>query len=85
MVAISVDLTIHGWTIARILRDRVWSRSRYATTRVGELRTAYYELLATSTAPHYSVILHGVSELAAAEFLSHFGPTLENQFRQRSR
>jgi hypothetical protein len=64
---------------------RAWSRSRYATTMVGALRAAGYELLATSTAPHYSVILPGASELAAAEFLAHFGPTLENQYRQRRR
>jgi len=85
MVAVSVDLTIEGWTVERILRERMWSRSRYATTTVRELRAAGYELLATSTAPHYSIILPGVSELDAAEFLSHFGPTLDNEFRQRRR
>lgn len=85
MIAISVDLTIRGWTVERILRERMWSRSRYATTTVGELRTAGYELLATSTAPHYSVILPNTTEATAAQFLSHFGPTLQNEFRQRRR
>jgi hypothetical protein len=73
MIAISVDLTIEGWTVERILRERMWSRSSYATTTVGELRAAGYELVATSSAPHYSVILPSASELVAAEFLSHFG------------
>ena len=85
MTAISVDLTIQGWTVERILRERMWSRSSYATTTVGELRTAGYELLATSTAPHYSVILPGTTEAVAAAFLAHFGPTLQNQFKQRRR
>jgi len=85
MIAVSVDLTIRGWTVERILRERMWSRSRYATTTVGELRAAGHELLATSTAPHYSVIMPGATEVAAADFLSHFGPTLGNQFRQRRR
>jgi hypothetical protein len=85
MIAISVDLTIQGWTIERILRERMWSRSRYATTTVGRLRSAGYELVATSTAPHYSVVLPDATERAAAELLSHFGPTLQNEFRQRRR
>lgn len=85
MIAISVDLTIEGWTVERILRERMWSRSSYATTTVGQLRSARYELVATSTAPHYSVILPSASELVAAEFLSYFGPSLQNQFRQRRR
>lgn len=85
MIAISVDLTIAGWTVERILRERMWSRSTYATATVGVLRAAGYELVATSTAPHYSVILSDTTEAAAAALLAHFGPTLQNQFRQRRR
>lgn len=85
MIAISVDLTINGWTVERILRERMWSRSSYATSTVGELRTAGYELLATSTAPHYSVILPSTTEEDAGSFLAHFGPTLQNEFRRRRR
>ena len=85
MIAVSVDLSIEGWSIERILRERMWSRSRYATTRVGQLRAAGYELVATCAAPHYSVLLPEATERAAVEFLSHFGPTLENEFRQRRR
>jgi hypothetical protein len=71
--------------LERILRERMWSRSRYATTTVGELRGAGYELVATSSAPHYSVILPEASETAASALLDHFGPTLVNSFRQRRR
>lgn len=85
MVAISVDLTIEAWSVERILRERMWSRSKYATTTVGELRSAGYELVATSAAPHYSVVLPAASSDAAADFLAHFGPTLDNKFKQRRR
>jgi hypothetical protein len=85
MVAISVDLAIEGWSVERILRERMWSRSTYATTTAGELRSAGYELVATSAAPHYSVVLPAASPDEAADFLAHFGPTLVNEFRQRRR
>ena len=85
MVAVSVDLTIEGWSVERILRERMWSRSKYATTTVGELRSAGYEFVATSVAPHYSVVLPAASAGAAANFLAHFGPTFDNEFRDRRR
>lgn len=85
MAAISVDLVIEGWTLERILRERMWSRSRYAITTAAKLRGAGYQLVATSTAPHYSVVLPEASEQAAIDLLTHFGPTLENEFRQRRR
>ncbi len=78
MVAVSVDLTIEGWTIERVLLERMWSTSRYATTRVGRLRRAGYELVATGASPHCSVLLLEATEQAADDFLSHFGPTLDN-------
>jgi hypothetical protein len=52
---------------------------------VGQLRSAGYELVATSSAPHYSLVLPDVSDAAAASLLEHFGPTLVNEFRQRRR
>lgn len=56
MTAISVDLAIDGWPLERILRERMRSRSRDATATVGELRASGFELVATSTAPHFSVV-----------------------------
>jgi hypothetical protein len=67
MVAISVDLTIPGWSVERILRERIWSRSRYATTTAGALRSAGYELVPTSRTPHYSIVLPEASEVAAVD------------------
>jgi hypothetical protein len=85
MVAISVDLTIEGWSLERILGERMWSRSRYSITTAGALRSAGYELVPTSKAPHYSVVLPEASARSAVDLLAHFGPTLVNEFRQRRR
>ena len=85
MTAISVDLAIEGWSLERILRERMWSRSRYGTTTVAQLRAAGYELVATSSAPHYSVVLPEATESAAVALLDHFGPTMVNEFKQRRR
>ncbi len=85
MIAISVDLTIEGWSFDRILRERMWSRSTFATTTVGELRIAGYELIATNAAPHYSVVLPDTDEASARDFLGHFGPTMVNEYKHRRR
>jgi hypothetical protein len=85
MIAISVDLAIEGWPVERILSERMWSRSTYALSTVGTLAAAGFELVPTSTPPHYSIVLPDTSEAAALDLLSHFGPTMENEFRQRRR
>lgn len=85
MVAISVDLTIQGWTVERILRERMWSRSRFATTSVGQLRSAGHEFVPTGRTPHHSLTMPEATEAAAVELLAHFGPTLVNDFKQRRR
>ena len=85
MIAISVDLAIDSWPVERILRERLWSRSTYATSTVGALRSAGHELVATATAPHFSVVLSEASEAAAVALLERFGPTLVNEFKRRRR
>ncbi len=44
MASVSVAATIGDWTLERILRERLWSRSTYATT-VATVRQAGFELL----------------------------------------
>lgn len=85
MIAVSVDLTIEGWSLDRILRERMWSRSTFSTTTVGELHAAGYELVATNAPPHYSVLLLRADEDSARNFLGHFGPTMVNEYKQRRR
>jgi len=85
MTAISVDLAIYGGPIERIVRERMWSRSRYATTTAGELRAAGHELVPAGRAPHFSVVLPDAGEATAASLLGHFGPTLVNEFKRPRR
>lgn len=40
MASISVDATVAGWTLEAILRDRLWSRTSYATATAGALQDA---------------------------------------------
>jgi hypothetical protein len=83
MVAISVELTVGGWTLERILAGRMRTRTRYATAKAGALRIAGYELVPTGRAPHYSLILPGSTHSDAAALLARFGPTLQNPYRAR--
>ena len=83
VVAISVDLTVEGWTLDRILAERMQTRSSYSSAMVGVLRAAGYDLVATGRAPHYSLILPGSSDAEAAALLALFGPTLQNPYRAR--
>jgi hypothetical protein len=67
MPSISVDATVDGWNGERILRDRVWSRSSYATTTIG-----LYEPTAPGSEPRgcqypVSVIRSGRAEPLPAE------------------
>ncbi len=83
MVAISVYLAVPGWTIERILRDQMRSRSRYTTALVGSLRAAGYEFVSTGREPHFSLVLPEASHAEAVALLAHFGPTLDNPYRAR--
>ena len=83
MVAISVYLAVTGWSVERILRDLMGSRTRYATSVVGSLQNAGYVLVPTGRVPHYSLVLPSASHDAAPALLAHFGPTLENPYRPR--
>lgn len=83
MISISADLTVGGWTLEAILRERIWSRSRYATVTAGVLRSAGYLLLPTFATPHYDVVLPEATEMAARALLAHFGPVLDNPYKRR--
>ena len=83
MVAISVDLTVEGWTLDRILAERMQTRSSYARRWLESCvpRGTSWSPLAVS--PHYSLILPGSSDAEAAALLALFGPTLQNPYRAR--
>ncbi len=83
MASVSVDATIGGWTLEAILRDRLWSRSTYATTTVGALRRSGHDLLPTFGAPHYDLLLPAATLEAAGSLLVRFGPAERNPYRRR--
>ncbi len=83
MASISVDGTVAGWTLQAILRDRLWSRTSYATTTLPSVREAGYELLPTFDAPHFDVVVPTATADAASTLLSLFGPAERNPYRRR--
>lgn len=83
LASVSVDATINGWTVDSILRERLWSRSSYASTTVERLRAGGFELLATFDAPHFDVVLPDASDEAATTLLALFGPSEHNPYRRR--
>jgi hypothetical protein len=85
MCSVSVDVTVGGWTLDAILRDRLWSRSSYAACSVGVLSGAGYVLLATHRVPHYDVVLADAETETAATLLAVFGAAEVNPFKRRRR
>lgn len=85
MSSISVYLTIDGWTLETLLRDRLWSRSTYASCPVAALNEAGYVLLPTHESPHYDVLLPASTDSAAGTLLAVFGEARRNPFKHRRR
>lgn len=82
MPSVSVDAAVGRWTVEAILKERLWTRTSYATT-TRKLRRAGYELLATFEVPHYDLLLPAATEDAASTLLSLFGPAERNPYRRR--
>ncbi len=85
MASVSVAATIGDWTLERILRERLWSRSTYATTTVAAVRQAGFELLPTHRVPHYDILLPAATTEHAGTLLALFGAGQSNPFRRRAR
>jgi hypothetical protein len=83
MFSVSADVTIGHWTLERILRARMWSRSTYATTTPRALRIAGYLLLPTFAVPHCDIVLPAATPAAARDLLAQFGPALDNPYKRR--
>ena len=85
MTSISVATIVAGWTVNRILQERQWSRSTYATATVATIRTARHDLLATHARPHYDILLPSATIESATTLLSLFGAGTTNPFRRWTR
>ena len=83
MTSISADATVGEWTLERLLSERLWSRSSYATVEVGTIRSAGYELLATFAVPHFDIVLPEASPVAASSLLALFSVPERTPYRRR--
>lgn len=80
MASISVDGLVAGWKVELVLRERLWSRSKFATATAGAVRAEGFEVLPTHDAPHFDVVL-----AEAGRLLEVFGPPGDNPFKKRGR
>lgn len=85
MASISVDGLVAGWTVELVLRERMWSRSQFATATAGAVRAAGFEVLPTHDAPHFDVVLAEATLPEAGKLLEVFGPPEDNPFKRRGR
>lgn len=85
MASISVDGLVAGWTVELVLRERMWSRSQFATATAGVVRGAGFEVLPTHNAPHFDIVLAEASDAEAARLLEIFGSPEDNPFKKRGR
>lgn len=85
MASISVDGTVDDWTAEVLLRERLWSRSQYATAPAGRVREAGFEILPTHRSPHFDIVLDDASSAEAARLLAVFSLPEDNPFKRRRR
>ena len=85
MASISVDGLVAGWTLELVLRERMWSRSQFATATAGTVREARFEVLPTHDAPHFDIVLAEATMAEAGRLLAVFGPPEDNPFKKRGR
>lgn len=85
MASVSVDGTVAGWTAELLLRERMWSRSKFATATVAQVRAAGFLVLPTHAAPHFDIVLGDALVAEAARLVATFGTPEENPFKHRRR
>lgn len=83
MASVSVFAAVGEWTLERLLAERLWSRTTYATATAGALRALGYPVLATFLTPHYDVVLPEASGDAAATLVGQFSAPQRNPYRRR--
>lgn len=85
MASVSVAVTVEGWPLERVLQERLWSRSTYATATVATVTDAGFRLVLTHRPPHYDVILSAATPEHASRLLAVFGVVQPNPYRRRTR
>ena len=85
MFSISVSLTVGGWDRDALLAGPLSSRSTFAVSTAGEIRSAGFRLLPTYEAPHYDLVMATGEYPEAVLLLGLFGPPEPNWQRRRGR
>jgi len=84
-LAISAEVTIDGWSLSSILAGpRLRTRRTFASVGAGIVLDAGFELLATFSAPHYSVVLPSCTWETGQLLSSIFGEAQGNDYFGRS-
>jgi hypothetical protein len=83
-VAVSAEVTIAGWDVDAILSGpRLRTRRSYAAVPVRRVVEAGFDLLATFSAPHYSVVLPSYTDVAAQRLMEVLGEVRVNPHHVR--
>jgi hypothetical protein len=85
MHSVSVSLTVAGWDLQALLAGPLSSRSTYAVSTAGAVRSAGFTLLPTYEAPHYDLLLVSGQYPEAERLLSLFSPPELNVYKRRGR
>ncbi len=83
-VAVPAEVTVVGWDVDAILSGpRLRTRRSYAAVPVGRVVEAGFDLLATFSAPHYSVVLPSYTDVAAQRLIEVLGEVKVNPHHVR--
>ena len=83
-VAVSAEVTVAGWDVDAILSGpRLRTRRSYAAVPVRRVVEAAFDLLATFSAPHYSVVLPSYTDVAAQRLIEVLGEVKVNPHHVR--
>lgn len=84
LIAISVEVTMPGWDLEGILAgSRLRTRRSYASALDRDVTNAGFGLLASFSAPHYSVVLDIYTENEARRLISVLGQIRPNPYHVR--
>lgn len=83
LACVSVEAVAGDWSLERLLSERLYTRTSYSTTSVGQVLEVGLSLLPTFDFPHYDVVLREASEAEVAKLMSIVTEPVRNPYRRR--
>ncbi len=81
LVAISAEMTVHGWDVESILSgSRLRTRRSYASRLAHDVIEEGFRLLPSFSAPHYSIVLANYTQQEAQRLISVLGDIRSNPY-----